>query len=318
MPRRNPLTDAPGAPSREEHADRSLGILAVLFTTIVWGLVPLVLKEVRMPTLAFASWRLGFGVVVYGIALAVTGRRLRWSTVKRCAPGGAIFALDVGLSFTAFRLTSVANATIIGALSPVAIAVGAALWFHERFQRRDLWFMAASFGGVALVAVGSAGSDGWSLLGDVCAFGSVLSWSGYWLFSKRARQSASALEYMATVMFVAFIVMTSVTALSGISLSPPRGMDWFWIWVVVLVPGATGHLLLAWSHRHVEAWLGSLITQCMPVVGSVAAWIVLGETLTPITIGGGLIVIAATAAIVVRQSRSAPAEEASRVLDPTG
>jgi drug/metabolite transporter (DMT)-like permease len=319
VPESNARTaDVAPHPTAEEPTERSLGILAVLFTTIVWGLVPLVLKEVRMPTLAFASWRLGFGVVVYGIALAVTGRRLRWATIKRCAPGGLLFALDVGLSFNAFRLTSVANATIIGALSPVAIAVGAAIWFGERFERRDLWFMAASFFGVALVAIGSAGTSGWSVLGDVFAFGSVFAWSAYWLFSKRARSSASALEYMATVMFVAFVAMTTVTALAGISLAPPRGMDWFWIWAVVLIPGATGHLLLAWSHRHVEAWLGSLITQCMPVVGSVAAWIVLGETLTPLTIAGGLVVLAATAAIVVHQSRSAPAGEELRAPDPTG
>jgi O-acetylserine/cysteine efflux transporter len=80
-------------------------------------------------------------------------------------------------------------------------------------------------------------------------------------------------------------------------------MDWVWIWCITLGAGAIGHVLLAWSHRHVEAWLGSLITQCMPVVSSVAAWVLLGETLTPMTIVGGLIVLAATAAILVR-SRS--------------
>ena len=63
-------------------------------------------------------------------------------------------------------------------------------------------------------------------------------------------------------------------------------MDWVWIWAVTLGAGAIGHVLLAWSHRHVEAWLGSLITQCMPIVSSVAAWVLLGETLTPLTIVG--------------------------------
>jgi hypothetical protein len=44
---------------------RSIGILAVSATTIAWGLVPLILKETRMPTMAFASYRLWFGVLVY-------------------------------------------------------------------------------------------------------------------------------------------------------------------------------------------------------------------------------------------------------------
>ena len=61
------------------------------------------------------------------------------------------------LSFAAFRLTSVANATIIGALAPVFITLGAARWFGERVERRDLLFVGLSFAGVAAVAVGSSG-----------------------------------------------------------------------------------------------------------------------------------------------------------------
>ena len=52
--------------------------------------------------------------------------------------------------------------------------------------------------------------------------------------------------------------------------------------------------------------MGSLITQCMPMVSSVAAWVLLGETLTPMTIAGGLIVLAATAAILMRSARGRP------------
>ncbi len=309
---------AAGPSVHPPRSQRSLGIMAVSAATIAWGLVPLVLKEVRMPTLAFASWRLGFGAVVYGIALVATGRRLHWATIKRCAPGGLIFALDIGLSFSAFRLTSVANATIIGALAPVTIAIGASRWFGERLGRRDIGFMVASIAGVAMVAVGSTGSPTWSPLGDAFAAAGVISWTAYWLFSKRARLATPALEYMTTVMLVAFIAMTTVTALAGISLAPPQGQDWLWIFLVVLIPGAIGHLLVAWSHQHVEAWLGSVILQCQPLVASVAAWIVLGETLTPLTIVGGIVVLAATVAIVVAPALTPPIDDEPRAPDPVG
>ena len=68
---------------------------------------------------------------------------------------------------------------------------------------------------------------------------------------------------------------------------------------MTLVAGALGHSLVAWSHRHVEAWLGSLITQCQPIVGSIAAWILLGESLTTVTIVGGIVVLAATADVLL-------------------
>lgn len=299
---------------------RALGIAAVAVTTVIWGLVPLVLKRITMPTLAFAAYRLWMGVLVYAAVFAVTKRRPSWRALKICALGGVFFGADVFLSFTSFRLTSIANATIIGALAPVFITLGAARWFGERVQRRDIAFVAMSFVGVVAVAVGSAGSPSWSPLGDLAALVSVFSWTAYWLFSKRARSSVGALEYMAHVMFVAAIMITSLGFLTGTNMSPPRGMDWVWVWVVTIFAGAVGHSFIAWSHHHVEAWLAALITQCQPVIASLAAWVVLGETLTPLALAGAAVVLAATAAILVRGARRRPddVDDLSEIPAPGG
>lgn len=310
------------APTRTETPRRTLGILAVSYTTLAWGLVPLVLREVGMPTLAFTSWRLWCGVVLNVGALYATGRRLRWETIRRCALGGVVFAADISITFAAFRLTSIASASIIGAVAPIFIAIGAARWFGERMQRSDLWFGLACFGGVALVAAGSHETSSWSLGGDLLAALGTLSWTSYWLYSKRARQHVGPLEYIATVMLVAAVCVTVVAALSGTSLAPPRGRDWLWVVSIAIFPGAIGHVLVAWSHRHVEAWLGSLITQCVPVVASVSAWLVLGEQLTPLIVAGGLIVLGATAVIVIRVARrdagEGDADEPPLIADPAG
>lgn len=277
---------------------------------MVWSLVPLILKSTDMPGLTFAMYRLWFGVLVYVAVFAIRRQRLSAATIRVCALGGVFFAADIGLTFSAFSTTSAANATIIGALSPVFITLAAARWFGERVERRDLVLVAASFAGVVVVALASRGSDASSTFGNICAALSTISWTAYWLFSKRSRVTTSALEYIATVMLVAAITITPFTIVlglaGGMSLAPPSGQDWLWIWVVTLIPGATGHLLVAWSHQHVEAWLSALITQSQPVIASVAAWIVLGETLTPLAIAGGAVVMGATAVIVVRAARRAP------------
>ncbi len=313
----------PSPQGRERVSTRSLGIGAVMFATVAWGLVPLVLKQINMPTLAFTAWRLWLGVVVYGSALLVTRRRISRADMVASIPGGIFFAADISLTFGAFTLTSVANATIIGAIAPIFIALGAVRWFGERFSRRDVMSMGLSFVGVAVVAVSSAGSPSWSPLGDMLAALSTVSWAAYWLASKRAREQVGPLVYMASVQIVAAIAVTLVCLGARVSLSPPVGSDRAWLVLVVLVPGVTAHLMVAWSHRHVEAWLAALITQCMPVVGSAAAWIVLGESLNAVTIAGGLLVLGATATIVVRTSRSPVAvgtgsDEPPLLPDPTG
>ena len=293
--------------ARSEEARRTAGISAVALTTLVWGMAPLVLKQVDMPVLTFAAYRLWAGVLIFAVVFAVTGRRLTLATLRTCALGGVVFTADVACSFLAFTLTSAADATIIGALAPVFIMIGAGRWFGEHVGRRDLVFVGISLAGVALVAIGSAGTPAFNAWGDLFAFASVFTWTAYWLVSKRARASVGAFEYIASVVLVAAFLMTVLALVSGAGLSPPsEAMDWLWIWAVALGAGTIGHVLLAWSHRHVEAWLGSLITQCMPIVSSIAAWVLLGEALTPLTIAGGLVVLAATAAILLRTRARAP------------
>jgi drug/metabolite transporter (DMT)-like permease len=305
-------------PVADQRSRRTLGITLLSFTTVAWGLVPLVLKQVTMSTLAFASYRLWMGVAFYAVILAATGRRPRWATLRATALGGVFFAGDIVLTFTAFRLTSVANATIIGALAPVFITLGAVRWFGERLGRRDVVVIVASFLGVALVAIGSQGSPTWSPVGDAAAALSVLTWAAYWLFSKRARANVDAVDYMASVMFVSALVVTALSIVTRTSLRPPAASDWVWIVLVAAVPGLMGHLAVAWSHRFVEAWLGSVLLQSVPVIGSIAAWVLLDERITALTALGGAIVVAATAFIVVGAARAHPADPEPETLPPGG
>ena len=164
--------------------------------------------------------------------------------------------------------------------------------------------------GVALVTIGSVGTPAFSVWGDLFAFVSVFTWTAYWLVSKRARASVGAFEYIASVVLIAALLMTIVALVSGARGWRRHRPPWTGSGSGASRSARARSVMScsAWSHRHVEAWLGSLITQSMPVVSSVAAWVLLGETLTPMTIVGGLIVLAATAAILVR-SRSRTSDD---------
>ncbi len=292
---------------------RTAAIVAVAATTFVWGSVGVLVKLTSLSGLTFAMYRLWLGVVAHLVALAVMRRRLTWDTFKVCALGGALFAIDISLGFSAVKLTTVANAAIIGALSPILILLVAGRMFGERVGRREASLVALSFIGVALVAVGLSGTPAWSPVGDFLAALSTLSWTAYWIFSKRARATVPALEYMTSVMLAGAIAVTPIALIvGGLPPASPQPKDWAVLVTVTLIPGMTGHLLVAWSHRHVESWLSALITQCAPVVSAITAWLVLGEPLTPLAILGGVVVIVATGLVVAsaaRRQRERPAVE---------
>jgi drug/metabolite transporter (DMT)-like permease len=298
--------------TRPHPSQRTVAIVAVSCTTLVWGAVGVLIKLTSLSGLTFATYRLWMGVVVHLMALAVTRRHLSWRTFLACAPGGVLFAMDISLGFSAVKLTTVANAAIIGALSPIMIMFVSGRMFGERVGRREGVLAAASFVGVALVAVGASGSPAWSPIGDLLALFGTVSWTSYWVFSKRSRLSVSALEYMTSVMLAGALAITPVALLvGGWPPATPTRTDWTVLVIVTLIPGMTGHLLVAWSHRYVESWLSALITQCSPAVAAVAAWLVLGEPLTWLVALGGLIVLGATGLLIVltrRRERGRPEE----------
>ena len=286
----------------ESGALHRFGVPAVIVATVAWSTAAVLVKTSDLTGLRFAMYRLWTGVGIYAVVLLVTRRRLTWRTFRACAPGGVIFGVDISLAFAAFKLTSVADATVIAALSPVVIALASARLLAEPFGARERVLVGLSFVGVAIVAVGSSGSASWSLLGDLAAFAGIATWSIYWFFSRRARTTAPAIEYMASVMIAAALVVTPVALLFGRGPLTPRPADWFAVAAVALIPGFVGHTLVAWSHRHVASWRSALITQCQPVLASIWAWVFLGESLGLLVVIGITVVFAATALVIVGAS----------------
>lgn len=285
----------------------------MVLTTLAWAIPPTIIKASSLPTVTFAAYRLWVGVAIYAVIFAATGRRLRVRTIKAAGIGGLIFSVDIVLAFLAFRLTSIANATIIGSLSTITIIVGAARWFGERLVKSDVLFVVASMVGVVFVAIGSAGLPSFSLTGDALAFIGISSWTAFWLYSKHAREQVPALEYMATVMLVAAAILTVVAPVVDGGFHAPTQSDWIGLFAVAFFAGTIGHSLLAWSHAHVQSWISALIIQTQPVFASLIAWLWLDETIGWGTALGGSLVLLASGALVVRTARRSPDELRSEV-----
>src|SRR6187549_3487259 len=110
---------------------RRRGIAAVWLATFVWAWGPVLVKWSDLPGPTFAMLRLWAGVVISTIALLVTRRRLTWNAFRACALGGVVFAVDIGLGFTAVNATTVADVALIGALAPVVIVIVSAYRLGE-------------------------------------------------------------------------------------------------------------------------------------------------------------------------------------------
>ena len=122
------------------------------------------------------------------------------------ALGRAAFTADLVLFFCAVQETSIANATVIGALQPLLVLAVASRLFGERARAgRDRRGAPWPSAGTALVVLGGDGGGANSVDGDVLAVGALVSWTAYFVFTKTARQELTAFEYLTGMAIVAAV-----------------------------------------------------------------------------------------------------------------
>lgn len=288
-----------------------LGLVGALSAVTCWGAGNIIVREAPLTTIPLALWRLLLGVVVYTAILGVTRRRITWPQFRVCivpalAAGGWIIAF-----YEALKSTTIANATMIGALMPMILFAVAARRFNEPVSRGLVALATTALAGTALVLYGSASVPTWSARGDALAVVALALFSTYFVLTKQARQTVGALEFQAVNWLIGLVVVVPAGAVSG-DLFLPTATDFAWIVALLAVPG-TGHLLMNWAHRHVPLTVTSMAKLLAPPVSMIAAAILLDEPITILQGIGGTIVLAALAAVIRRDlqltARNAPSLE---------
>ena len=299
----------PSSPSRARgEAQRpQLGLASAVFAVLVWGTSSVLIKKVEgLEGAAVAMYRLWVGAPLVTAVFLLSGGRLTRRLLRLSFWGGAAFGLDILLFFSALQHTSVANATVIGALQPLLLLLLAGPMFGERPRWIDVVWGVVGVAGAAVVVLGGDGGGAAGGRGNLLAVGALLAWTGYFVASKTARVELSSLEYLTGLSIVAALLVIPAPALLGVSLGSPSVHDWALIVTIAVVNGALGHFLMNWAHAHVKLVVTSLLTLAVPVVATSMAVPVLDETVAGLQVVGMAVVVVALGTVAVAGARYQP------------
>lgn len=286
--------------------DLELGLIGTGIAVVAWGASGVVVKAIHMGGLALGFWRFLIYVTVLGVWMRSRGARLSRRVVMASLPGGVSLGLDVVFFFSAVKITNVVNATTIGAMQPIVVAVFAARVMGEHIRPRDLVAAAFALAAVVTIVVESSGTPEWSGWGDLLSVGALFAWSAYFIFSKRSKGVMSPQEYTLGTGLWAVVICLLSSLIFTQRLEVPDGTDVLPLLGLTLGAGVLGHSIMNWSLVRVPLWLGSTLTLLIPVVGAIVAWIFLDESLSAIQVLAMVVVVAALAAIMMGQQTPEP------------
>lgn len=285
-----------------------LGTAAAVTAVVVWGLSSVALKQIEgLNGLGIACYRIWLGAVLVTCAFRASGRRVTRALLRASLVGGLAFAADLVLFFCAVRATSVANATVIGALQPLLVlAIGRRL-FGEVPRPVELAWGAVAIVGAAIVILGGDGGGASSVGGDLLAVGALISWTAYFAASKSARRELDAFAYLTGMAIVAAVAVVPIPLVYRDALGTTNTTGWLLIVYLTAVNGLLGHFLMSWAHGHVTLLSASLLTLGIPVFAAAGAALWIDEPMTLVQVGGMAVVLASLAVVSAHQARRAPA-----------
>lgn len=214
---------------------------------------------------------------------------------------GLFLALHFALWFESLKLTTVASSTIILALQPlVSLAVGFAL-FRERTTRASIVALVVATFGVMLIGWGDFGLSAQAIRGDLLSFLCVIAVVGYLFIGQSAVKKVSHWIYSFCVFLSAAVFLTLYNLATVQPFFDYPAREWGVFVLLAIVP-TLAHIINNWLLNYVNATTISMSILGEPVGASLLAVWLLGEHMTWIQIGGGVLVLAGMSMFLIRQS----------------
>jgi drug/metabolite transporter (DMT)-like permease len=207
--------------------------------------------------------------------------------------------------------TSVANGSLMLAITPVLIAAISAALGHESIGRRHWLGAAVSTAGIYLVVGRGFALGGQGLLGDLLMFGAVCCWAIYTLGARPLMERHSPVAITGLSMALGTVVYVPVV------WPRLRAVDWSTVsaWSLGLtVYSALFALCVAYTIWYVAVrQIGSARTSAysnlIPVVAMTTAVLFLGEPMEARKVAGAIAVLAGVALTRAGAKADMPAEE---------
>jgi drug/metabolite transporter (DMT)-like permease len=286
---------------------RALGFAACAMASCFWG-CGFFFGKIALAEMSFAHmvlYRFLFAMPAL-LPLLVTHRpglkRREWGLLV----AASFFGVPVQflIQFYALSITTVSHAALMVGTMPVILAVGAAVFAHERMDLVGWLALAGSTCGAGLIALGAGthAKGGATLAGDLLVVVSLLIALSWILINKELMERHSHVVVTAyglaigTLMLMVWVpVRYGMPPVAGVSVKA---------WLALAGSGvlctATTTLLWNWGMTQVPASQAGVLLNMEPLIGSLLGVLVLGEGLGPSAWAGGGLILASAITLTTR------------------
>lgn len=271
--------------------------LALVGVAAVWGLTfPIVQDAVAVvPVMTFLAWRFLMAAAV----VAVFALR----PLRALSPAGFLYGAILGAFLTAgyvfqtlgLERTSSSNAGFITGLFVVLTPIFGAIVFRHK-AGATAW-IAAAVSAFGLLLLSGVGGGGTSAVGDALVFLCACSFALHILFSDRAVKGHEVTALLVVQLTVCGVFSLIVAVATGGMEIPDDESVWFALAITAIVASAIGFFIQLYAQRHAPPARTALILASEPAFAGLFAYLLKGETLSPVNWLGAMLILGSIVAV---------------------
>src|SRR5688572_17726939 len=271
-------------------------VAALILGATCIALSPIFVRVSEAGPTATAFWRVALAVPVLWLLYFLKSKQRagryagKWPLLLAA---GVAFAGDLGFWHASVMLTSVANSTLLANLASIFVTLAAWMFLRQRPSRLFLVGLGAALVGVTLLVHTSLELSPSGMAGDALGVLTAMFYAGYLLAVKALRdRGETTLHLMAVTTSITALFLLPVALASGEQMLPVSAFGWWMLIGLALISHAAGQGLIAYALAHLPAAFSSVSLLAQPVMAALFAWALLSESLVPLQILGGLVVLA--------------------------
>ncbi|MET0248735.1 MAG: DMT family transporter [Sphingobium sp.] len=269
-----------------------LAFPALLLANAVLAFGPTLVRIADVGPVAAGFWRLTLALPVLFLLAAPGLRRARLRPVHygMIAIAGLLFAGDLAAWHLGIHHTKIANATLFGNASALALPLWGLIVLRQKLRGVQMVTLAIAFVGAAVLMGGSYEASPLYLRGDLLCVLAGLFYTAYLLVMQDARRRLDSWATLFLASLAGALPLLLFALWLGETVMP---VNWWPVIAVALSSQLVGQGLLTYAIGWFSPLVLGLSLLVQPVIGALLGWALFGEVVTMTDALGGMLVGAA-------------------------
>ena len=246
-----------------------------------------------LPAIVIAFWRMALASAIFGVySLFRPQKGLPSEHKKSIILAGIFLGFHFACFFSAVKLTTIANATLLGTVAPMFTIFIETVFLKRKVSTKIFFGILVAFFGIIIINWKGLGLCGTNSTGNFLALAGSLFIAIVFILAERIRQNTSITIYCRAIYFYAACTLLLISILFRLPVFSFNIFEFTLLISLAFIPTIFGHSLLSYVVKYTSPSAVASVPLGEPLLASFFAWLLFSEKIPPPIFIGGCLILA--------------------------